>query len=121
MPLDQARGEAHPDISRQQHRTPYQSQESPSKETHHIYDNVVAAKNARCMNGDAARSDLANPSTKHLPKHLYKNIRAEELSDVLNGNVNSIEYFQTFFSPRHLVSVQEVTLRGTVYDVKQAT
>ena len=118
VPLGQARREAHPNISRR-HRTSRQSQESPTKETHHVYDNVVVAKNARCMNGDAA-SDPANPSTRHLPKHLYKNIRVEGLSDVLNGNVDSIEYFQAFFSPRHLVSVEELTLRGTVYDVKQA-
>ena len=104
VPPEQVGGEAHDNHSGSQ-GTHGQSQQSPGKETHHVYDNIVAATNARCMNGDAVTKDATNSSPIHLPKHLYKNIKAEGVSYVLNGNVDGIEFFKVFFSPQQLIKL----------------
>ena len=110
MPSEELAGKCDLSPSRRQ-GAPDQSHESRKLETHHVYDNVTAATSARLLNGDALSTDVKTPS----PKHLYKNIRAEDQSSIWNGNVSSIVYFEKFFGPRHPLETREITQRGSVY------
>lgn len=109
MPSDQKMGDGHPSSSRPQ-GAHGPSHESPNNDTHHVYDNCSAAMLARLLNGDMLSKDITIPS----PKNLYKNIRAEDESSVVNGNVD-LDFIKVFFGPRRYLDPREITQRGSVY------
>ncbi len=76
-----------------------------------MYDKITTGTSTRVMNGDALSKDF----TTFSPKHLYKNISVGIKSQLLNGNVSGLDYFQAFFDARNDRDPQDLTQRGSLF------